>query len=205
MDDVGAQWDARFSAEGYAYGLEPNDWLRESVSRYLPPGPLDVLSLGEGEGRNGTYLASLGHRVTALDASRVGLEKAHALAASKGLALKTWHADLSTVELPEAAYDVVVSIFCHLPPPVRARAHAQAAAAIRPGGMVLLEAYTPEQLRFKTGGPPVEALLYTPELLRSDFAGFEWLHLEACEREVHEGRLHHGHSAVVRLAARKPR
>lgn len=205
MDDVGAQWDARFSAEGYAYGVDPNDWLREAVSRYLPPGPLDLLSLGEGEGRNGAYLASLGHRVTALDASRVGLEKARALAASRGLTLETWHADLSTAELPEAAYDGVVSIFCHLPPPVRARAHAQAARALRPGGVLLLEAYTPDQLRFKTGGPPVEALLYTPELLRGDFAGMEWLHLEACERDVHEGRLHHGRSAVVRLAVRKPR
>lgn len=205
MDDVGAQWDARFSGEGFAYGTEPNDWLREAAARFLPPGPLDVLSLGEGEGRNGAYLASLGHRVTALDASRVGLDKAVKLAAGRGLSVKPWHADLAGVDLPASAYDAVVSIFCHLPPPVRERAHAQAVAALRPGGLWLLEAYTPRQLQFRTGGPPVEALLYTEALLRADAAGLEVLHLQETERDIHEGALHHGRSAVVRLAARKPR
>lgn len=205
MEDVGAQWDARFSGEAFAYGTEPNDWLREAAGRFLPAGPLDVLSLGEGEGRNGAYLASLGHRVTALDASRVGLEKAVKLSASRGFPVTPWHADLATVQLPAAAHDAVVSIFCHLPPKVRARAHAQAVAALRPGGVLLLEAYTPRQLQFRTGGPPVEALLYSEPLLREDFASLEVLHLEETEREVHEGTLHHGRSAVVRLAARKPR
>jgi len=150
MGDVGAQWDARFSAEGFACGTEPNDWLVEAAARFLPAAPLDVLSLGEGEGRNGAFLASRGHRATALDASKVGLEKAVSLAAGHGLSLDPWHVDLSTVQLPASAYGAVVSISCHLPPPVRARAHGQAVAALRPGGVLLLEAYTPAQLRFQT-------------------------------------------------------
>lgn len=197
------EWDERFAQDAYVYGTEPNDFLRAFASK-LPPPPARVLSLAEGEGRNGVYLAGLGHEVTAVDSSRVGLEKARRLADEKGVEIETVQADLASYAIEPAAWDVVVSIFCHLPPELRRRVHRQVVEGLRPGGMVLLEAYTPEQLRHRTGGPPRLELLYTAELLREDFAGLEFLHLEELERDVTEGILHRGLAAVVQLLARKP-
>ncbi|MBF5046539.1 class I SAM-dependent methyltransferase [Aggregicoccus sp. 17bor-14] len=199
--NVAQQWDARFSGADFTYGTRPNDFLVEVAPR-LPAGAR-VLSLGEGEGRNGVYLASLGHHVSAVDASRVGLEKAQRLAAERGVALQTQVADLADYRIAPASWDAVVCIFCHLPPPLRSRVHREVVQGLRPGGLVLLEAYTPAQLGRGTGGPPVAELLYTPAQLREDFAGLELLTLHELERDVREGRLHTGRAAVVQLVARK--
>lgn len=197
-----AQWDARFSAEGYAYGTQPNDFLAEHAP-LLPPGSR-VLSLAEGEGRNGVFLASLGHRVTGVDASGVGLEKARRLAAERHVTLETVVSDLADYRIEPGAWDAVVSIFCHLPQPLRRSVYRGAVEGLRPGGLVLLEAYTPAQLTHRTGGPPVPELLYTADSLREDFAGLELLVLRELERDVVEGRLHTGRAAVVQLVGRKP-
>jgi SAM-dependent methyltransferase len=199
---AGAQWDARFATSDYAYGTRPNDFLVEVASR-LPPGAR-VLSLGEGEGRNAVYLAGLGHQVSAVDASAVGLAKAQRLAAERGVTLQTQVSDLGDYHLQPGAWDAVVSIFCHLPPALRSRVYREVVAALRPGGHVLLEAYTPAQLRHGTGGPPVAELLYTAAQLREDFAGLELERLQELERNVVEGRLHTGRAAVVQLVGRKP-
>jgi SAM-dependent methyltransferase len=199
---AGAQWDARFATPDYAYGTRPNDFLVEMASR-LPPGAR-VLSLGEGEGRNAVYLAGLGHQVSAVDASAVGLAKAQRLAAERGVTLQTQVSDLGDYHLQPGAWDAVVSIFCHLPPALRPRVYREVVAALRPGGHVLLEAYTPAQLRHGTGGPPVAELLYTAAQLREDFAGLELERLQELERNVVEGRLHTGRAAVVQLVGRKP-
>lgn len=196
-------WDGRFDREEYIYGTDPNDYLRESVSR-LPPPPAKVLSLGEGEGRNGTFLAGLGYEVTGVDSSAVGLEKAQRLAASKGLSLETVHADLATYRIEPESWDVVVSIFCHLPPHLRKSVHRQVVEGLKPDGMLLLEGYTPRQLEFKTGGPPTAELMVSADILREDFEGLEFLRLEELERDVVEGSFHTGRAAVVQLLARKP-
>ena len=195
------QWNSRFSAAGYAYGTQPNDYLAQRAPQLAPASR--VLSLGEGEGRNAVFLAALGHRVTAVDASEVGRDKALRLAAERGVALDYVVSDLADYALAPDAWDAVVAIFCHLPPPLRARVHRAAAAGLRKGGLLVLEAYRPAQLAFKTGGPPVAELLYTPELLREDFAGLELERLEEVERDVVEGRLHTGRAAVVQLLARR--
>jgi SAM-dependent methyltransferase len=200
--DAATQWDARFSGEAYVYGTQPNDFLVEQAPR-LPPGGR-VLSLGEGEGRNAVYLASLGHHVTAVDASRVGLAKARRLAAERGVSVETVPSDLSDFTFAPAAWDVAILIFCHLPPDLRRRVHRAVVESLRPGGLVLLEAYTPAQLGFRTGGPPVVELLYTAEALREDFAGLELPVLRELTREVREGTLHTGQAAVVQLVGRKP-
>ena len=112
--DTGALWDSRFDTPDYAYGTRPNDFLVEVASR-LPPGAR-VLSLGEGEGRNAAFLAALGHRVTAVDASEVGRDKALRLAAERGVALDYVVSDLADYALAPDTWDAVVAIFCHLPP-----------------------------------------------------------------------------------------
>lgn len=191
-------WDERYACEDFAYGTEPNDFLRE-VSPRLPAG--DTLCLGEGEGRNAVFLAGLGHRVTALDASRVGLGKARRLAAARGVAIDTLHRDLAHYSLEPGSWDCIVSIFVHLPPALRRSLHRQAVAGLRIGGVFVLEAYTPRQLRLRTGGPPSEALMMDLDTLAAELAGLRFLHAAETEREVYEGRYHCGRGAVVQILA----
>ena len=139
----------------------------------------------------------------------VGLEQhvaagAQRLAAERGVALHTQVVDLGDYHLQPDSWDAVVIIFCHLPPALRPRVNREVVAALRPGGHVLLEAYTPAQLGRGTGGPPVAELLYTPAQLREDFAGLALERLEERERDVVEGRLHTGRASVVQLVGHKP-
>jgi len=194
-------WDERYAAEGYAYGTEPNDFLRAQAD-LIPPGR--VLCLAEGEGRNAVFLAARGHAVTAVDFSREGLRKAAALAAARGVTVELVEADLATYVPPTGAFSGVVSSWVHLPPAVRAVVHARAVQALAPGGVFILEAYTPEQLRHGTGGPKDPAWLYTRELLLEDLRGLEPVVAIEREREIHEGAFHGGTSAVVQVVARRP-
>ncbi|MBS0374083.1 MAG: class I SAM-dependent methyltransferase [Proteobacteria bacterium] len=196
------RWDQKYGGADFFYGTEPNDFLREHAAR-LPPGGR-VLSLGEGEGRNAVFLAALGLEVTALDASSVGLAKAGRLAADRGVRLRTQLASLEDYAFEAGAWDAIVSIWCHLPPPLRRRVHASIATALRPGGVFLLEAYTPGQLALGTGGPREAELLLTAAELRAEIGPLEPEHLGELEREVHEGTGHRGRSAVVQLLARRP-
>ena len=194
-------WDQRYSSDTYVYGTEPNGFLITAAAR-LPPGK--VLCLGEGEGRNAVWLAAQGHEVTAVDASGVGLRKAQRLAAERGVRITTVHADLAAFDIEPGAWDGIVSIFCHLPPALRADVHRRCVAGLRPGGVLLLEAYTPRQVSLGTGGPPTAELMMDAETLRTELAGLELLELRECEREVHEGEFHNGLGAVVQLVARRP-
>ena len=194
-------WDERYAAEEYVYGTLPNDFLVSRVAS-LPRGR--VLCLGEGEGRNATWLAQQGFEVHAVDASAVGMEKARRLAHGRGVAVATTIADLATWDAGEAQWDAIVSIFCHLPPPARARVHGRIAHWLRPGGVFLLEAYTPDQLALETGGPPVAELMMTLAGLRAELAGLAIEHGVETVRRVVEGRLHHGDGAVVQVLARRP-
>lgn len=201
-DAAGQFWNPRFSAEEYAYGKAPNDFVREASARLR--GSMRVLSIGDGEGRNGVFLASLGHRVTSLDASSAANAKAQRLALEKGVELETVLADLWSWSMPRNSYDAVVSVYCHLPPELRRRVHAQIVQGLRPGGVLILEGYTPRQLLFGTGGPKQRELLYSADVLVNELRG---LKVELCrevEREVVEGRFHTGRASVVQLIASKP-
>jgi SAM-dependent methyltransferase len=195
-------WDERFAGDEFWYGTLPNDFLREHASALPPRGR--VLSLGEGEGRNAAFLAAQGLEVVAVDASAVALAKAARLARERGVAITTVHADLERFALGRAGWDGIISIWCHLPLPLRARVHRDIVAALRPGGVFLLEAYTPAQLAFRTGGPSTPDLLVTAVALREELAGLTFEIAAECEREIHEGRRHNGHSAVVQILARRP-
>lgn len=194
-------WDQRYGESGYAYGIEPNDFLVEQASR-IPQGR--VLCLAEGEGRNAVYLASLGYDVTAVDASAVGLEKAKSLASERGVSLTTRVADLAHYRIERGTYASIVSIWCHVPPAVRIPLHRAVVEGLVPGGLLILEAYTPHQLEYKTGGPPVAELTMTLAALRTELEGLEFLHGVERERTIHEGKYHSGPSHVVQVVARKP-
>ena len=194
-------WDERYSEPGFAYGTEPNDFLR-AVAPRLHQGR--ALCLAEGEGRNAVFLAGLGFEVTAVDQSKVGLQKAAALAKERGVSIATQVADVTRLPLGEGAWDAIVSIWCHLPREPRAALHRACAAALRPGGAFVLEAYTPDQLRFGTGGPRDAGLLMRLADLEAELAGLTIVEAREVEREVHEGAYHTGRSAVVQLLATRP-
>jgi len=194
-------WDQRYAGTEFVYGTEPNDFLVEQTAGLAPQ---RVLCLAEGEGRNAVWLAGQGHAVLAVDASAVGLEKAQRLAATRGVAIETVVADLADYNIAEAGFDLIVSIFCHLPAALRRRLHQQVARGLKPGGLLVLEAYSPRQLGRGTGGPPVPELLYDLDTLRSELSGLTLQHAVELEREIHEGRLHNGVGAVVQVVARRP-
>jgi len=194
-------WDERYASADYVYGTEPNDFLREQAHYITPDGR--VLCIADGEGRNGVYLARLGYDVTSVDASRVGLEKAAALAASHSVSITTIHADLADFDFGVEQWDAVVSIFCHLPPELRSRVHAAIPASLRRNGVVILEAYTVDQLSHRTGGPPVPELMMSEDQLRHDFTSLHVISCGECTRMIHEGALHNGMSATVQLVAQR--
>lgn len=193
-------WDERYGADEYAYGTSPNRFLEENY-QHLPPGK--VLSLAEGEGRNAVFLAKQGYAVTAVDASSVGLKKAEKLAAENGVTVEFILADLADYELGENEWDGVVSIFCPLPSSIRKRLYQKVEAGLRPHGVFLLEAYTPEQLKHGTGGGNSADVMQTKETLSRELSGLKFLHLVELERDVREGLYHTGVGAVVQAIATK--
>ena len=200
-----AMWDERYRPASYAYGLEPNAFLAAHANR-LRPG-MRALVPGDGEGRNGVWLAGQGLDVDTLDLSAFGVGKARALAAARGVSLNAVQADALAWDWPEARYDLIALIYLHLVESGRRIVHAKALKALRRGGLIVLEAFRPEQLDRHAagtrGGPRDPALLYSVEALREDFAAEEILLLEAADARVDEGHLHAGESAVVRAVVRK--
>lgn len=196
-------WDQRYSQPGFAYGTEPNDFLAANAERYLPRHG-EILCLAEGEGRNAVFLARHGFRVTGVDSSAVGLAKARLLAEQQGVEIQTVVADLADYDLGLARWDGIVSVWCHTPKVLRERLHRSVVAALKPGGVLLLEAYTPKQLEYKTGGPPTMDMLMTLAAVREELVGLELLDAQETIRVVHEGKYHDGVSAVLQVVARKP-
>jgi SAM-dependent methyltransferase len=194
-------WNERYSQPGFVYGTEPNDFLA-AVAGKIPLGP--VLSLGEGEGRNAVYLAGLGHRVVAVDQSEVGLAKARRLAADRNLTIETVCADLENYPIEPGAWAGIVSIFCHLPRRIRVPLHAAAVRGLRPGGVLVVEAYTPQQVGRGTGGPEDPDMMPSLAALKEELAGLEFIHARELDREVREGAYHTGLAAVVQVVALRP-
>ena len=193
-------WNDRYAVADHVYGEAPNAFVAE-VARHIPAGP--VLCLAEGEGRNAVYLATLGHRVTAVDQSEVGLAKACRLADAHGVIITTVAADLSDYVIEVGAWAGIIAIFAHLPPVARCRIHRDATAGLMPGGVFILEAYTPSQLAFDTGGPKAPELLMTLAELRGELSGLEFEIARELERDVTEGAYHTGRGAVVQILARR--
>lgn len=196
-------WDDRYGDSELAYGDRPNDFLAENADK-LTAGT--CLCLAEGQGRNAVWLAQQGFSVTAVDQSKVGMNRAAELARERGVALEVRVADLAEFDLGEDRWDSIVSIFGHLPPALRQDVHRRVIRALKPGGTFLLEAYTPRQIEMPgTGGPADIEMLPGESDLRQELAGLHFPLLREVEREVNEGSYHHGLSAVVQLVAQKPK
>lgn len=195
-----SQWDDRYAQAGFAYGTAPNEFLVQQAG-HIPSG--SVLCLADGEGRNCAWLAERGYDVTSVDLSALGLAKARQLAASRNVTIKTVHADLAEFVIEPESWSDVVSIFNHMPSALRRSVFRRSVAALKKDGVFILEAYTPKQLDFKTGGPSDVEWLMTVASLREDLAGLEFDIAQEIEREVHEGQLHNGPSAVVQFRGHK--
>ncbi|NNM87486.1 MAG: class I SAM-dependent methyltransferase [Phycisphaerae bacterium] len=196
------RWQQRYAAPEYVYGTEPNLFLR-SFAHWIPAGGR-VLSVADGEGRNSVWLARCGYRVDAFDGSSNAVEKARLLAARhqvqvnyavENILLRPWQA---------AAYDGVAAIMIQfLKPEQRDRVFEFIEHTLKPGGILLLTGYRPEQIGRGTGGPSQPEQMYTEEMLRRSFAGMELLHLQSYEAHIQEGAGHHGFSALIDLVARR--
>jgi SAM-dependent methyltransferase len=195
-------WDERYAREGFAFGDQPNDFLRSQEER-IRAGGMRALCLGEGHGRNAIWLAKLGLKVTAVDLSAVGLSKAVEWASQSGLELSAVQADLREWEIQPDSWDLIVSIFCHMPSEIRAHVHRGVVRGLASGGVFILEAYTPSQIGRGTGGPPDPDMLPTAALLAAELEGLEVLESREITRNVLEGRSHTGISDVVQFVAQK--
>lgn len=199
-----AMWDQRYAGEDFAYGLAPNAFLAAQRER-LRPG-MAALVPGDGEGRNGVWLAEQGLVVDTLDLSTNGVAKARQFAETRGVRVNVVQIDAFAWDWPRAQYDLVALIYLHVVAPQRRRLHALALAALKPGGLIVLEAFRPEQIERQRagarGGPRDSALLYSLEDLRADFAEAEIVELAQADIDLAEGELHVGPSAVVRAVVR---
>lgn len=204
--DRAAMWDERYAGEPFAYGETANAFLVSQHAR-LTAG-MRALVPGDGEGRNGVWLAEQGLIVDTLDLSARGVAKARRLAEARGVRIDAIQADALRWDWPRKAYDVVALIFLHLVEDERRALHAEVLRALKPGGLVILEAFRPEQIARQAagarGGPRDASLLYRIEDLRADFAGLEMVELAEADADLDEGALHVGPSAVVRAIARRP-
>lgn len=195
-------WEQRYAAPDYLFGTAPNAFLAREVQR-LRPG-MNVLAVADGEGRNGVFLAGQGLAVHAIDFSAAALRKARALADARGVSLRFEQADLENWQWPKAHYDAVVAIFVQFAPPaLRARMFAGMRRALKPGGLLLMQGYRPEQIAYGTGGPRQADHLYTRALLEEAFDGFSSLDIREHDSVIHEGSGHHGMSALIDLVAVK--
>ena len=198
-----AFWDARYAVTDYIFGTAPNHFLA-SQTALIRPG-MRALALADGEGRNSIWLAEQGVNVHAIDVSPVALSKAQKLAASRSVVIQFEEADLLNRHWPEAEYDLVVAIFIQFaPPPERDRLIAGIRRCLKPGGVLIMQGYTPKQIEYATGGPGNAANMYTSSLLREWFGDWNISHLLEHEDVISEGSHHHGMSALIDLIAIKP-
>lgn len=203
--DHEAFWSARYrdAGDGYLFGTAPNRFLAGQAERFSAG--MEVLSVADGEGRNAVWLAEQGCRVTATELSPVALEKAAKLARGRHVAVEFVQADILSWSWPQEAYDAVVGIFIQFATPQeRPRQLQGMKQAVKPGGLLLLQGYTPKQLEYRTGGPSAVENLYTEALLREIFGDWEILVLREHEDSIEEGTAHVGRSALVDLVARRP-
>jgi hypothetical protein len=194
------QWDSRYIAEEYIYGINPNSYLKEFLDG-KPAGR--ILFPAEGEGRNSVYAASLGWQVDAFDQSVAGRDKAVRLASEKGVSINYQLSSLEEWSSNGIQYDCIALIFVHLPPDLRTEIHQKMISVLKPGGILLLEAFTKNQLPRTSGGPKNLELLFDALELKRDFSELEIIEFKETQVILNEGPLHQGLADVVRVQARR--
>lgn len=198
-------WNQRYGAKEYAYGVEPNQFLKEELER-IKPGK--ALFPAEGEGRNAVFAAKLGWEVFAFDISESGKMKAEKLAGLEGVSLDYQVGTLEEMNYEKESFDLIVLIFAHFPKPVRSLIHAGLLELLKPGGMLILEGFSKAHLAFSTanpkaGGPKEISMLFSREELMEDFASLKEISLDEIEVFLSEGEFHQGQSSVIRMVGQK--
>lgn len=194
-------WDQRYAEDGFAYGTKPNDFLKASMDKLRPGGK--ILCLADGEGRNSVYLAENGYKVSCVDLSPVGLDKATALAQSRSVSIETFVADLKDYQISADSYDAIISIFCHLPPAIQEHVHGQIHKGLRPGGVYILEGFSKDQINYNTGGPRKPEMLMDLDSVKRELEPLYFHHAIETERLIREGKYHNGKGAVIQIIAMK--
>ena len=194
------KWDTRYNTEEYVFGKRPNRFLVDCTSG-LAPGK--ALCLGEGEGRNAVYLASIGWEVTAVDISPYGIEKAQLLARQHEVKITTITADLNDYTIAPNAWDLIITFFVHIPAEERAHMHRKVIAGLRPGGTYILEGYSPEMVRFGDRGPKEVPQRYHPEVIRAELDGLDLVTVRELDRLLDEAEPELGWVAVTQVLAVK--
>lgn len=194
------KWDERYAGTQFFYGTKPNAYFAGFLKKQSTPGIM--LLPGEGEGRNAVFAASLGWRVDAFDTSRVAIKKAKSLAKQQHVEINYQYGDVKSFRVTPEKYDLIALIFFHLPEAVRKKFHHQVAQSLKKGGIVLVESFAKEQIRNDSGGPPDVSMLYSPEMLKSDFSALKIIELQKTTTTLNEGR-HAGIADLVRFVGQK--
>ncbi|MCB1141383.1 MAG: class I SAM-dependent methyltransferase [Leptospiraceae bacterium] len=197
-------WNQRYSSEAFAYGEEPNSYLKEKISR-LEVGR--VLFPCDGEGRNGVFAAGQGFEVVSFDSSEKGKEKALGLAKKKNVSLTYLLQSLEETRFKDSEFDGLVLIYAHFPPHLREAYHRKMSSTLKKGGFLILEGFHKKQIEnqktYNSGGPGNPDMLFSKEELLSDFSDFEFLEFLETEVDLMEGEFHKGKAFVIRILGRK--
>jgi 2-polyprenyl-3-methyl-5-hydroxy-6-metoxy-1,4-benzoquinol methylase len=199
------KWDDRYSNKEFAYGEQPNNYLKTQLDK-ISPGK--ILFPAEGEGRNSVYAATLGWRVWAFDLSIEGKKKAVQLAEKHGVEINYEVGEFQSLTYSESQFDAIVLIYAHFPADTKSAYHKKLTTYLRPGGIVIFEAFSKKHLEYvlkneKVGGPKEIGVLFSIDEIKSDFENFEILQLAEEEIELSEGLFHNGKGSVIRFVGRK--
>ena len=193
-------WNERYSQKEYAYGTNPNDFFKKSLEN-LTIGKM--LLPGEGEGRNAVYAAKLGWDVTAFDFSHSAKKKAFALAEKEGVKIKYSVKSYVDFNPRLAEFDCIASIFVHTPKETRKSFHNKLITLLRPGGRIILEGFSKEQINNNSGGPKNIDMLFSKNELLEDFKAVQKVEIAEKEIELNEGQFHQGIAYTIQLIAIK--
>lgn len=193
-------WDKRYAESEFAYGALPNEFLKEQL-QYFSTGK--ILFVCEGEGRNAVYAAIQHWNVEAFDLSAEGKKKALQLAQQNNVAINYQVQDATTIQYPENSFDCIALIYAHFPEKIRKSIHQKLVHWLKPNGIVILEAFNPNQLNNASGGPKDESMLYTKELLKNDFNDLDIQQLTDDVIQLNEGKYHIGKADVIRFIGKK--
>jgi len=199
------KWDERYGEKQYAYGEQPNNYLKEQLSNVTPG---KILFPAEGEGRNAVYAATLGWKVFAFDQSIEGNKKAVQLASKNNVEVDYKVGEFQSIKYPPNEFDAIGLIYAHFPANNKSEYHKILTTYLRPGGIIIFEAFSKNHLTHvaqnpNVGGPRDLETLFSIEEVKSDFSNFEIIELTETEIELHEGRYHNGKGSVIRFVGRK--
>lgn len=199
------RWNDRYSSEEFAYGTEPNNYLKEQLEK-LEPG--SILFPAEGEGRNAVFAATKGWKVSAFDISSEGKSKALRLAENQKTSIDYQIGELETLNFQEGQFDAIALIYAHFPAEIKSSIHQMLDRYLRKEGIIIFEAFSKSHLDYvtkneKVGGPKDIGSLFSMDEIRADFPNYDIIELEEKEIELSEGIFHNGTGSVIRFTGQK--